>query len=73
VVRVRDEKGREHVSEVLLPPGYSRGGIAEQDVVDKFHSVADALTRTKRADIVSAVLALDRAANTDALVAALRM
>lgn len=73
VVRVREEKGREHVSEVLSPPGTSRGGIVEKDVVDKFHSVAAALDRTKREDIVSAALGLDRAANTDSLVSALRM
>jgi 2-methylcitrate dehydratase len=73
VVLVRDEKGCEHVSEILSPPGTSRGGIVEKDVVDKFHSVAAALDRTKREDIVSAVLGLDRAASTDSLVAALRM
>ncbi|MGE5537977.1 MAG: MmgE/PrpD family protein [Gemmatimonas sp.] len=71
-VRAVDAAGQEHVAEVLFPPGYSRDGISEADVVAKFHSVAEELHRGRRERIVEAVLGLDRATNVDALGAALR-
>jgi 2-methylcitrate dehydratase len=71
-VRVVDGDGREHAAEVLFPPGYSHGGIAESDVVAKFDAIAATLDRARRERIVSAVLEFDRAPDTDALTAALR-
>jgi 2-methylcitrate dehydratase len=71
VVRVRDADDREHVAEMLFPPGYSQGGIAETDVADKFNAVATAIDRQRRERIIGAVLAFDRADNTDALTASL--
>lgn len=71
-IRVVAIDGREHSVEVPYPPGYSRGGIAAADVVDKFHAVtAAALDRDRRERIVAAVLDFDRAETTDRLTATL--
>jgi 2-methylcitrate dehydratase len=72
VITVRERNGKEHRAERLFPPGYSRGGIAQADVVDKFNAVAGELPADRRARIIAAVLNLDRAASLVELTAALR-
>lgn len=73
VVRARDANGGKHVAEMLFPPGYSQGGIAEADVVEKFHAITSTvLDRQHQERIVSAALAFDRADTTDQLVSAIR-
>jgi 2-methylcitrate dehydratase PrpD len=67
-IRALDKNGHTHSAEVLFPPGYSRGGIDEAEVVDKFHAItASVLNRSRRDRIVAAVLAFDQATNTKAL------
>jgi len=72
VITVQEQNGKEHRAERLFPPGYSRGGIAEADVVDKFNTVAAALPADQRERIIAAVLELDRATLLEQLTAALR-
>jgi 2-methylcitrate dehydratase len=72
VMRVEDSEGKEHIVEQLFPPGYSRGGIAEADVLDKFNSVSETLAREKRDRIASAALELDRVSSTESFFASLR-
>jgi 2-methylcitrate dehydratase len=67
VVRVRDADDREHMAEMLFPPGYSQGGIAEAEVIDKFNSIAGMVGKPQRERIIAAALDFDRASNTDAL------
>jgi 2-methylcitrate dehydratase len=70
IIRAHDTSGGEHSVEVLFPPGYSRDGIEEAEIVDKFHAVtARTIERDRRNSIISAVLNFDRAATTDALIA----
>jgi 2-methylcitrate dehydratase len=71
-ITVRERNGKEHKAERLFPPGYSRGGLAEADVVDKFNAVAAALPADQRERIIAAALSLDRAASLESLTAALR-
>jgi 2-methylcitrate dehydratase len=72
VIHVQDANGKDHSIEQLFPPGYSRGGIAEADVVDKFHSVVASLPNDARARIVAASLELDRAASPETFFSTLR-
>lgn len=52
--------GREHVAEVPFPPGFSRDGMDEEAVVEKFHcSAATALDKAGRDKVIAAVMALD--------------
>jgi 2-methylcitrate dehydratase len=71
VVRVVDQNDKTHSAEVLFPPGYSNGGIAEAEVVEKFHATTSMLDKSRRDRIVAAVLGLDRAPNADAVTATL--
>lgn len=67
-----DKAGNKHVSEVLFPPGLSRGGLAEQDVVEKFHrSTSDFVSAADRDRLVDTVMALPKASNVAALSAAI--
>ena len=63
VVRVHDTSGKTYAVEQLFPPGYSQGGIAEADVLDKFRSITDSLTDDKRDRIIAAGLKFDRTAD----------
>lgn len=59
VVRTRD--GQEHVVEVPYPPGFSRGRLGADTVIDKFHALtAPHLTQAARERIIEAVMALER-------------
>jgi 2-methylcitrate dehydratase len=72
VIRLRERNGKEHVAERLFPPGYSRGGIAESDVIGKFHTAAASLHAARRERIITAALGLDRADDLTHLTSALR-
>ena len=70
VLRTTDKDGRQHTAEVLFPPGYSRGGIDQAEVVAKFHNItAPILAQSRRDRIVAAALDFDRAATTKTLAA----
>lgn len=67
-----DTSGAKHVSEVLFPPGLSRGGLAAADVVAKFHRITDdAIGVADRNRIVDAVMALPAADDIRGLMSAL--
>ena len=71
-IRAIDKGGRTHAAEILFPPGYSHGGIKENEVVDKFHAItASVLDQGRRDRIVAAALAFDRAATAETLTAAI--
>lgn len=71
-VTVHEKNGKKHIVERLYPPGYSKGGLAQSDVVDKFNSVASALPASRRERIIAAALELDRAGSLQNLTSALR-
>jgi 2-methylcitrate dehydratase len=72
-IRAWEKDGREHSADVPFPPGFARGGLSEQAVIEKFHAItADTISRTKRDRILAAVLELDRAASLTELMATLR-
>jgi 2-methylcitrate dehydratase PrpD len=72
-LRAHFANGRELLVEIPFPPGFSRNGLEESAVVEKFHAVtADALPQAARERIVAAALALDGAASVADLMAALR-
>lgn len=63
-----DSVGATHVSEVLFPPGLSRGGLDEGEVIAKFHRVTeDRLGAADRARLIETVLALPQAKDVSAL------
>jgi 2-methylcitrate dehydratase len=72
IMRVEDVTGREHVVEQLFPPGYSRGGIVAEDVIEKFQSVAAHLGADVRERIVKTALELDQADSPEQLFSAMR-
>ena len=64
--------GRSYRAEVLYPPGLSRGALARQPVVGKFHGLTESrVPRTARDRIIDAVMALDESPSLAALVKAL--
>lgn len=71
-VTVHEQNGKKHVAERLYPPGYSKGGLAQSDVVEKFHSVAADFPADRRDRIIAAALELDRAGSLERLTLALR-
>lgn len=72
VIEAEDVDGKTHRSEVLDPPGFSRHGLDAAAVAEKFHAItAGYLPRTERHAIVDSVMALDRARNLAAVIAAL--
>lgn len=69
-IRALDKDGRQHATEILYPPGYSRNGIDQAEVVDKFHAItATTLDKNRRDRIISAILGLDRAETAKTLTA----
>ena len=59
MVRTRD--GQEHTVDVPYPPGFSRGRLDAEMVIEKFHALtAPHLTQTARTRIIAAVMALDQ-------------
>ncbi len=64
--------GRSYRAEVLYPPGLSRGALARQPVVGKFHGLTESrVPRTARDRIIDAVMALDDSPSLAALLKAL--
>ena len=72
VIAAYEKSGKKHVAERLYPPGYSKGGLTQADVVEKFHAVAESLPVERRERIIAAALDLDRAKSLERLTAALR-
>ncbi len=71
VVRTRD--GQEYVVEVPYPPGFSRGRLDADTVIDKFHALtAPHLTQAARERIIEAVMALERSPSCAEVMKALR-
>jgi 2-methylcitrate dehydratase len=63
-----DKAGNKNVAEVLYPPGFSRGGINEAEVVEKFHrTTSDIISAPDRDRIISAVMGLPKAADVSTL------
>jgi 2-methylcitrate dehydratase len=59
VVRTRD--GQEHVVDIPYPPGFSRGRLDADMVIEKFHALtAPHLTQAARSRIIMAAMALDQ-------------
>jgi 2-methylcitrate dehydratase len=71
-IRATGTDGRSYVAEVLDPPGFSRKGIDQQAVFDKFNSITeDRLGAGSRQRIIDAAMGLDRSASCAELTAAL--
>ena len=71
-VRAWDETGREHVVEVPYPPGFSRDRLDAGTVLDKFHAVTeDRLDKSRRDQIVDAVMEFEHSRTTARLDAAI--
>lgn len=59
-LRIRGKDGREHVTEVAYPPGFSRNGIDEAAVLEKFHGLAaPVLDESARRRLIDAAMTLD--------------
>jgi 2-methylcitrate dehydratase PrpD len=71
-LEVRTEDGREEVVEVPYPPGFSRGRLEAETVMQKFTTLtAPHLAQRMRDRIIEAVMALDESASCAELMAAL--
>lgn len=72
-LRLIDKDGQEHLSEVAFAPGFSRNGVDESAVVEKFHrSAAKALDKAGREKVIAAVLELDQGGSLAQVFAALQ-
>ena len=72
LLRARKSDGHEHVAACDYPPGFSRSGLDEAAVLEKFHALtAPFLPAPQRARIVDAVMDLHQARSTAALEAAI--
>jgi hypothetical protein len=68
-----DEDGQEHMAEVAFPPGFSRDGVDEAAVMEKFHrGAATALDKAGRDKVIAAVMALDEGGSLAKVFAALQ-
>jgi 2-methylcitrate dehydratase len=69
VARTRDNQ--EHIVEVPYPPGFSRGRLEADTVIDKFHTLtAPHLTQAARTRIIAAVMALEKSSSCAELMKA---
>lgn len=72
-IRVVGKDGQEQMAEVPFPPGFSRNGIDEDVVVEKFHrSAATALDKAARERVIAAVLDLDKGGTLNTVFAAIK-
>lgn len=72
-LRLIDKAGREHIAEVAFPPGFSRDGVDEDTVVEKFHrSAGAALDKAGRDKVIAAVMALDKGGSLTEVFAAIQ-
>ena len=70
-IRATGSDGRSYLAEVLDPPGFSRKGIDQQAVLDKFHSITDGrLGPGSRQRIIDAAMSLETSASCADLMAA---
>src|SRR6195256_5507463 len=70
-IRATGSDGRSYLAEVLDPPGFSRKGIDQQAVLDKFHSITEGrLGQGSRQRIIDAAMSLDKSASCADLMAA---
>jgi 2-methylcitrate dehydratase len=70
-LEVRTEDGREEVVEVPYPPGFSRGRLEAETVMQKFNTLtAPHLAQRMRDRLIEAVMALDESASCAELMAA---
>jgi 2-methylcitrate dehydratase len=66
------QDGRKYLAEVLDPPGFSRHGIAEGAVIEKFNAItAPHLGQSARDRVIEAALALDKSPSCAGLAQAL--
>jgi 2-methylcitrate dehydratase len=73
-LRAIDARGREFTAEVDYPPGFSKDGIGQQTVIEKFHAVtAPHLRESARTQIVDAVMDFAHSRNTNELDTAIGM
>jgi 2-methylcitrate dehydratase len=71
-IRARDIDGREFVAEVPYPPGFSRSGVDEAAVIEKFHDVAAPVLKHPAYErIVDAVMDFHHSLSTTTLDAAI--
>src|SRR6185437_5912967 len=71
-IRAQHRDGREFLFEVAYPPGFSRSGLDETAIVEKFHAVtAPFLEHAARERIVDAVSAFPHSRTTSELDAAI--
>ncbi len=71
-IRIVTKDEREHRTEIPYPPGFSREGLEEAVVIDKFHAVTDdVLDLTERQRIIDAVMEFDLSPSTAKLDAAI--
>jgi len=70
-IRATGTDGRSYLAEVLDPPGFSRKGVDQQAVLDKFHSITEGrLGPGSRQRIIDAAMSLDKSASCADLMAA---
>jgi 2-methylcitrate dehydratase len=67
-----DKDGHQHRTEVLFPPGYSRAGLDEATVIEKFRALAaPRLDSSKCQRVIEAAMSLDRSASCTDLMDAM--
>ena len=72
-LRLIDKDGYAHMAEVAFPPGFSRDGMDEDAVVEKFHrSAAKALDKAGREKVIAAVMELDQGGSLSKVFVALQ-
>jgi 2-methylcitrate dehydratase len=72
-IRLIGKDGHEQTAEVPYPPGFSRNGMDEEAVVEKFHrSAAAALEKTARDNVIAAVMDLDKGGTLAPVFAAIK-
>ncbi len=71
-IRAWDSAGRKYLVEASYPPGFSKDGLEESVVIEKFHAVAEpAIDRAARERIVEAAIQFDQSPSTATLDAAI--
>jgi 2-methylcitrate dehydratase len=71
-IQAKGTDGRDYVSEVLDPPGFSRKGIDAKAVIEKFNSLTEGrLPGPARQRIIDAAMQLDKASSSAELMRAI--
>ena len=67
-IRATDPRGNEHIVEIPYPPGFSKEGLDEKIVLDKFRAVTNSiLDRADRERIENAVMGFDNHPSAETL------